>query len=255
MRLMRAVLAGAVVLWTAVVLSAQHSYSTAEVAEGGRLFQANCARCHGPDGDQVPGVNLARGQFRRAATDDDLARIVMMGIPGTAMPPGNFSEFDAGRIVAYLRSMATVADAPASGPGDPARGKAIVDGRGQCRRCHRVDGTGSQLGPDLNAVAPFRRRAELERSLVDPGAEVLDDNRFARVVLRTGETINGRLLNQDTFSIQLFDAKERLLSYLKSDLREFAVLKTSPMPSYRDTLNAEERTDVVTYLRSLKGRP
>jgi len=255
MRLMRAVPAGAVVLWTAVALSGQHSYSTAEVAEGGRLFQANCARCHGPDGDLVPGVNFARGQFRRAATDDELARIVMMGIPGTAMPPGNFSEFDAGRIVAYLRSMATVAAEPASATGDPAHGKAIVDGRGQCRRCHRVDGTGSQLGPDLNAIGPFRRRAELERSLVDPGAEVLDDNRFARVVLRTGETINGRLLNQDTFSIQLFDAKERLLSYLKSDLREYAILKTSPMPSYRDTLNAEERADVVSYLRSLKGKP
>jgi putative heme-binding domain-containing protein len=150
---------------------------------------------------------------------------------------------------------ATAATAPSAGPGDAARGKVIVDGRGQCRRCHRVDGTGSQLGPDLNAIAPFRRRTELERSLVDPNAEVLDDNRFARVVLRSGETISGRLLNQDTFSIQLFDAKERLLSYAKSDLREYAILKTSPMPSYKDTLNADERADVISYLRSLKGKP
>jgi putative heme-binding domain-containing protein len=178
----------------------------------------------------------------------------MVGIPGTGMPPGNFSEFDAGRIVAYLRSM-TAAPAPAGGPGDAARGKAVVEGKGQCLTCHRVDGAGSQLGPDLNSVGPLRRAGELQRSLTDPDAEIVDENRFVRVVTRSGETITGRLLNQDSFSIQLFDAKERLLSFTKSDLREHAILKTSLMPSYRATLNTEELADVVSYLRSLKGRP
>ena len=97
--------------------------------------------------------------------------------------------------------------------------------------------------------------ANCERSLLDPSAEIVDDNRFARVVTRGGETITGRLLNQDSFSIQLFDAKERLLSFTKSDLREFATLNSSTMPSYRDTLTAEELADVVGYLRSLKGKP
>ena len=82
-----------------------------------------------------------------------------------------------------------------------------------------MDGAGSQLGPDLNSVGPLRRTRELQRSLIDPDAEIVDDNRFARVVTRGGETITGRLLNQDSFSIQLFDAKERLLSFMKSDLR------------------------------------
>jgi putative heme-binding domain-containing protein len=234
---------------------AQHGYSPAEVAEGGRLFQASCARCHGADGDGVAGVNFARGQFRRATTDDEIARIITVGIPGTGMPPSNFSEFDAARIVAYLRSM-TAAPAPsAGGPGDATRGKAVVEGKGQCLTCHQVDGAGSQLGPDLNRVGPLRRTGELQRSLTDPDAEIVDDNRFARVVTRGGETITGRLLNQDTFSIQLFDVKERLLSFTKSDLREYAILKSSPMPSYRQTLTAEELADVVSYLRSLKGKP
>ena len=234
---------------------AQHGYSTAEIAEGGRLFQASCARCHGPDGDGVAGVNFSRGQFRRATADDEIARIVMVGIPGTGMPPGNFSEFDAGRIVAYLRSMAAAPAASSVSSGDAGRGKAVVEGKGQCLTCHRVDGAGSQLGPDLNSVGPLRRTLELQRSLLDPDAEIIDDNRFARVVTRGGETITGRLLNQDSFSIQLFDVKERLLSFSKSDLREYAMLKGSPMPSYRDTLTAEELADVVSYLRSLKGRP
>jgi putative heme-binding domain-containing protein len=236
-------------------LSAQHGYSTAEIAEGGKLFQSSCARCHGPDGDAVAGVNFSRGQFRRATADDEITQIIMVGIPGTGMPPGNFSQFDAGRIVAYLRSMAAAPVASAGGTGDAGRGKAVVEGKGQCLTCHRVDGVGSQLGPDLNSVGPLRRSAELQRSLLDPDAEVLDDNRFARVVTRGGETITGRLLNQDSFSIQLFDAKERLLSFLKSDLRDSATLKSSAMPSYRNTLTGEELADVVSYLRSLKGKP
>ena len=107
----------------------------------------------------------------------------------------------------------------------------------------------------LSCQYALRRTGELQRSLVDPDAEIVDDNRFARVVTRGGETITGRLLNQDSFSIQLFDAKERLLSFTKSDLREYAILKSSPMPSYRETLTTEELADVVSYLRALKGRP
>jgi mono/diheme cytochrome c family protein len=163
-------------------MGAQHGYSPAEIAEGGRLFQASCARCHGADGDAVAGVNFARGQFRRATTDDEIARIITVGIPGTGMPPGNFSEFDAGRIVAYLRSMTAAPAASPGGPCDTARDKALVEGKGKCLTCHRVDGVGSQLGPDLNSVGPLRRTGELQRSLLDPDAEIVDDNRFARVV-------------------------------------------------------------------------
>ena len=41
-----------------ITLEAQHSYTPADIAEGGRLFRANCVLCHGPEGDQVPGIDL-----------------------------------------------------------------------------------------------------------------------------------------------------------------------------------------------------
>ena len=72
---------------------------------------------------------------------------------------------------------------------------------------------------------------------------------------RDGATITGRLLNQDTFSLQLVDSNERLLSLDKSNLREFTILKSSSMPSYRDKLTGPEVADVVSYLASLRGRP
>ena len=67
--------------------------------------------------------------------------------------------------------------------------------------------------------------------------------------------MTGRLLNQDTFTLQLLDPQERLLLFEKANVREFEVLKTSPMPSYRDKLSAQELADLVGYLASLRGRP
>jgi hypothetical protein len=51
----------------------------------------------------------------------------------------------------------------------------------------------------------------------------------------------------------LIDEQERLVSLTKSELREFTVLKTTTMPSYKDKFSAQEQADVEAYLLSLKG--
>jgi hypothetical protein len=80
------------------------------------------------------------------------------------------------------------------------------------------------------------------------------DQRPVRVVTREGVTVNGRLLNHDTFTIQLLDSNGRLRLFEKSTVKEFTIPKESPMPSYRDTFDAQELADVVTYLTTLRGR-
>ena len=79
-------------------------------------------------------------------------------------------------------------------------------------------------------------------------------NRPVRVVTKDGTVINGRRLNEDTYSVQLIDDRERLHSLVKADLREFTISTTSPMPSYKDKLSDEEIADVLAYLLSLKGQ-
>ena len=64
--------------------------------------------------------------------------------------------------------------------------------------------------------------------------------------------IDGRRLNEDTYSVQLIDDQERLLSLDKSELREYTIL-TPQLPSYADVFSEEEAADVRAYLRSLKG--
>src|SRR6266581_6816590 len=103
--------------WTSVLavflaintLSAKQQTDTAsEVGEGRQLFIANCAVCHGPDGDSVPGVDLGHGKFKRASSYDNLVEIVSAGVPGTAMPAFSkeLSDIEMRTIVAYFRFMA-----------------------------------------------------------------------------------------------------------------------------------------------------
>ncbi len=238
-------------VWSATPVLAQRN-AAAEIADGARQFQNTCANCHGPDGGEVAGIDLGRGQFRRPMSDQDLIQIIRTGIPGTPMPAGNFSEEQAAHIVAYLRSVASSRQA-SSIVGDANRGKTIYEGKGTCATCHRVNGSGSRLGPELSDIGQVRRAVDLERSLVEPDAEVLGNNRFYHVTSKDGVTTTGRLLNLDTFTIQLLDSKERLRTFVKSELRDHGFAEKSPMPSYKSTLSAQEIADVVTYLTSLKG--
>jgi cytochrome c oxidase cbb3-type subunit III len=250
---MWAIKVGTLMVAAAGTLLAQHSYSPGDVQDGQRLFLANCAACHGPEGDAVPGVDLGHGKFQRASSDDDLIKIIQKGIANTAMPPNNFTDFQAGTIVAYLRDMAQPAAQSTLSAGNAMAGKAIFDGKGACLACHRVRGNGSRVGPELTDIGSLRRAVELERSVLDPDAEVLPQNRYFRVVTRDGAAITGRLLNQDAFTVQLMDSSERLLSFSKANLREYAFVDKSPMPSYAGKLSPKELSDLVSYLASLKG--
>ena len=168
------------------------------------------------------------------------------------MPPHTFRDFQAFTIVAFLHSMAESAQS-ATAPGDPANGKTIFEGKGNCQSCHRVRGAGSRLGPDLSDIGANRRAGAIRKSILDPNAEVLPQNRFVRVVAKDGTVITGRLLNHDAFTVQLMDSKERLVSFQRANLKELVFLDQSAMPSYQSKLTDTEVADVVSYLVSLKG--
>ena len=235
-----------------VAVVAQHGYTPEDIESGARLYRANCAGCHGPDGDSIQGVDLRRGKFRRASSDDDLHRIITNGLPGTPMTATTLYPSQVLAVVAYLRSWnASSPSAPASG--NPERGRALFTGKGGCASCHRVEGAGGRLGPDLSDVGAVRTAAYLESSLRRPNESVLPQHRFVRAVTRDGTSISGRRLNEDTHTVQLIDAQDRLLSLAKSDLKEYAVVKTSAMPAFEGKLTRREIADLVSYLVSLKG--
>jgi putative heme-binding domain-containing protein len=251
-------------------LAQQHGYSADQIADGRKLYDANCGRCHNNDGAGVPGAELFK-QIRRGSTDDDVAKLVQTGIPGTSMPPHSFSTPQALAVVAFMRSMVgvTPASAAAAGgvrsvsatSGDPARGRAIFTGKGGCNGCHLAERAGGTVGPDLSAAGAIRNfgfgpippdMLALERAIVDPNAEMPPDYRVFQVTLKTGMVVRGMLLNQDTFSVQMHDQAKNLRSFQKSELKDHGFLP-SAMPSYQGRLTPQEVADVVSYLLTLKG--
>jgi len=178
--------------------------------------------------------------------------VITTGFPSAGMPPIRLDAIDLGAVVAYLRNMNSI-DRGSLKPGNADRGRMIVEGKGACLSCHRIDGTGSYKGPNLSAIGSTKSAGIIERSLVDPSSQLWPINRPVRIVTRNGTVINGRRLNEDSFTVQIVDDEGRLASFSKPTLREFKVLDKAGMPSYKDELSGEELSDVVSYLLTLKG--
>jgi putative heme-binding domain-containing protein len=240
-------------LFSAGLLCAQqHDVIPADIEEGARNFGNFCAACHGPDGNAMPDSDLSKPTLRHATTDDQIAGVILSGIPGTPMPPNTVNQRQLFTLVAYIRSLSTKPPRAAS-QGNAARGQAIFEGKGACLTCHRVRDKGSQVAPNLSDIGILRRGGELERSLTDPQAEVLSQNSAVVAVNKDGSTVRGRLLNADTHSVQIIDGNQQLRNLPKDSLRSFTRDTKSAMPSYKDRLTPEELADVVAYLTSLRG--
>jgi cytochrome c oxidase cbb3-type subunit III len=233
------------------VAVAQLSAQPTEAEQGARLFQTNCVVCHGHEGDAVESVDFAKGRFKRAANDEDLARLITRGVPGTSMPPFDMTPQQISSLIAYFGFLR--ASVAANAVGNAARGEALFAGKGGCTACHRIDQNGSRVGPDLSEIGGVRTAAALEQSILDPDAVVSQDHLYIRAVTTDGVTITGRRLNEDPNSVQLLDTNERLVGLNKADLREYTLLKTSAMPSYRGKLSAAEVSDIVKYLSTRRG--
>ena len=227
-------------------------YEQADIEYGARLYSANCTRCHGTAGDEIAGVELRAGEYPRAASDPELMALIRQGIPGTAMPPNDFSSTELTGLVSYLRTMRDV-DLSGVTVGDAASGLALFNGRGACSSCHRVAGQGPRTAPDLTDIGAIRTAATLQDALVDPTGSMLPINRPVRAVLSDGTVLNGRRLNEDTYTIQFIDQDERLRSLDKVELRELTAVIESPMPPATDVLNEQDVADVLAYLLTLKG--
>ena len=232
--------------------AAQHAgeHSQQDIQSGSVVYGLQCSQCHGPTGDQVGGVDLRTGRFRHATSDEDLRRIITNGIPGTSMPGRKLDPAQLTTLVAFVRNMRDF-NAAVVALGDAARGRGLYEGNG-CASCHRIGASGSRIAPDLSEIGGLRNPAALQQSLLDPTSVMMPINRPVRLVTKDGRTINGRRLNEDTYTVQLMTDREELMTVLKSDLKELRILTTSPMPSYRDKLTASQLADLVAYLASLQ---
>jgi putative heme-binding domain-containing protein len=217
-------------------------------ARAKRVFDANCAGCHGPEGVGGKGPALAVAKLSRARTDEQLAAVIADGIPGTVMPPSWHLGTDGVTLaVAYVRKLGAGATPPKV-DGDVAKGRALFTAKG-CTGCHDIG-----YGPNLASIGARRTAASLRESVTDPAADVADDFLPVRIVTRLGQKVEGIRVNEDTFTIQVIEPSGRYTSFRKDSLAKLdKLIGESNMPSYKTLFSEIELRDLVAYLSSLRG--
>ena len=254
-------IAGFIVAFAALTVWAQQEegrnpYTSAEdVAAGADLFRMRCALCHGADGSGGRGPDLRRGEFRHGGSDAGLFRSIRFGISDSGMPRlgGGMSEERIWQVVAYVRSLSRSAR-EIDVPGNPVQGEQLYLGKGDCSRCHTINGVGGRLGPNLSEIGWLRSTKHLKSSILNPDEDI--DRRYlsVHILKKDGQRVQGVPLNEDSYSIQLMDLQENLHSLWKRDLEEVRQEERSWMPSYQGTFSESEVDDLVSYLYSLRGK-
>jgi len=227
-----------------------HLNNKESIRGGMSLYRRQCGECHALDATGYRGPNLI-AYMANGAADEAMFQVIRKGVPGTEMPQSNRPDHEILQIIAYLRNIGTVAPAEPMPAGNLANGQQIF--AKQCQTCHRVAGKGGRLGPDLSRIGAARTHAALVREIRNPHEWIPPAYETVTIVTKNGQKIRGIKKNEDAFSVQVMDMRERIQGYLKSNA-EVTLEKTSLMPAFdAKRLPDSDLTDLVGYLSTLRG--
>jgi len=236
------------------------------IAQGERVYNQNCTSCHGPNGgagEIGPEIihNLSV-PLRGELNDNQILDVIRDGAPGTVMPAwkGKLADDDILKIGAFLHSLrGTAIDNPLAG--NSAHGEEIFWGKGQCGSCHMLGGRGASRGPDLTNLAAERKSNLIVDALTKPNHRVYGDGGVhlrslppmdtydaVHVTLNSGQALDGMLLNQDSYSLQLLGDDNQLHLLDRSQVKAVAS-KPPLMPTdYDKRLTKDEFADLMAFL-------
>jgi cytochrome c oxidase cbb3-type subunit III len=226
--------------------------SEADLGIGRQLFLGRCALCHGQDGEGGRGAALNTGQFRHGTSDREMFMTIRNGISNSEMPGTFLTDPEVWRLVAYVKRLGSARAPEEKASGDAQAGRAMYESQG-CATCHRIEGSGGDLGPDLSAVGAQSSLRYLRDSIVNPSAYIALGYRSVTVTSVRGVKARGVHLNEDDYSIQLRDVDGNPRSFMKSELNEIRYESGSLMPPYR-ALSESDLDNLLAYLKSLKGK-
>src|SRR5262245_42864761 len=225
--------------------------SPADVSAGANTFRSHCAPCHGLKGEGGRGPNLTTGVFFHGSSDLDLLNNISDGVAGTEMPGLFYSPDRVWQIVAFIRSLNSGSETIPTAA--VARGAELFKSNG-CHQCHRINGEGGRMGPDLSDIGRTRSPEHLRTAVVDPNADVRQRYWVVSFKDASGKVEEGFLMNEDTYTVQFMDMHEHVRSISKSIIKDYKVEKISKMPLFRNSLNANELEQLVAYLSSLRPK-
>jgi cytochrome c oxidase cbb3-type subunit 3 len=237
--------------WLPMAVLAMNALSQ-DITQGKRIFESQCALCHGQTGTGGRGPSLQRPKLTKAPDDEALWKVISNGIEPEMPGAWQLSQREVYSVGAYVKSLGAIP--PEALPGDPARGARLYQSKG-CTGCHMIAGKGEGYGPELTEIGARRNGAHLRETLLHPSAELPEGFLYVAIVTQSGTTVRGIRVNEDSFNIQIKDARGQFHSFAKAELRELQRLPNeTPMPAYGGSLSSVELDDLVAYLAGLKGK-
>ena len=140
------------------------------------------------------------------------------------------------------------------GPADADAGRRVFEHSkvANCAKCHRVDGRGADIGPDLSLVGRTDRRWIVE-SILQPAATVAPHYQPWKVDTLDGRSRTGQLLRTYLDETTYVDAKGEQFKVSAAEVAEANLTRGSIMPDgLVDALTDQELRDLVAYLASRK---
>jgi putative heme-binding domain-containing protein len=237
-------------IWVLGMVLAGPAAAQSEV--GRKVFESQCALCHGQSGGGGRGPSLNRPKLQRAPDEAALRMLISEGY-GDMPAAWQLHPDELAGVAEYVRSLGAM---PSENlPGDAPHGAQVFAASG-CKGCHIVGGDGEAFGPELTGVGARRAAAFLRQTILKPAATLPDGFQYLGVTTAQGTTVRGVRVNEDSFTIQVRDANGRNHSFRKTEIKDLRRLTgQTPMPAYEGRIGGADLDDLVAYLASLKGRP
>jgi putative heme-binding domain-containing protein len=143
-------------------------------------------------------------------------------------------------LLAYLES-------PEAKVGSSARGAQVFKD-GQCMNCHRFNGKGEGIGPDLTTVAQRFQRKEILESIVYPN-QVVSDQYASQIVTAGGKTYTGVAARTPDGGMTVLQSDGQKVELKAEDIEDVQPSKVSAMPEgLANRLSLEQIADLFAYL-------
>jgi putative heme-binding domain-containing protein len=134
--------------------------------------------------------------------------------------------------------------------GDPNRGSQVFFGsRAACSVCHRLQGAGGTVGPDLTGIGTTRTRRDLLDSIVVPSASFARGYESFSVITSEGTVYSGVITRRTAEKITLQTGERKEIQIRAEDVDELAPSSVSIMPQgLEKLLTPDELSDLLAYL-------
>jgi putative membrane-bound dehydrogenase-like protein len=155
--------------------------------------------------------------------------------------------------------------APASDPGpyaefasrvkgDAGHGRVLFsEARVGCVRCHRIQGQGGEVGPDLAGIGTKYGRPSLIESVLYPSKQIAEGYAQTQVRMQDGRVIAGLIKSETLDDLVLVDSEARLNRLRKSEIDARRLSERSLMPDgLQASLSLQDFSDLIAFLESLQ---